>query len=225
MARRFRVHPGELVGLFVRGYFEAIVLVVVCGLLIRWLLVSPMIASDDSMAPGLLRGDHFLTLKVRYGIDVSRFNWRLPTSAIPKIGSLVILRDPVSRHGSIRRVLGGPGDQVEMVAGVVKVNGDLAKIDTTDLLGTSSPTSSIQFESAAGASRWVWLGSQPWTAPPVLVPPGHIFVGPDHRDAALKLDPAGVVSADWVVGEPILRYAATDGLPRILGEGVWGPLH
>lgn len=223
MARRIR--PGELVGLFVRGYFEAIIIVVLCALLIRWVLVAPMVASDDSMAPGILRGDHFLTLKVRYGVDVPRFDWRVPSGVVPKAGELVILRDPVSGQGAIRRVLGVPGDQVEMVAGIVRVNGELAKVDTADLLGTASPTSSIQHETASGASRWVWIGSQPWTLPTVLVPPGHIFVAPDHRDAALRIDPAGVVPADWVIGEPVLRYSATDGLPRILGDQVWGSLH
>ncbi len=99
-------------------------------LLIRTLLVSPFNIPSESMQPRLLIGDYLLVSKWPYGY--SRFS--LPFHAplfkgrvmpgMPERGDVVVFAAPRNpKEDWIKRVIGLPGDYVQVREGVVYLNG------------------------------------------------------------------------------------------------------
>lgn len=133
-------------------------------------LVSARIRVDgDSMKPTLASGEYVI---------VSRLSYRLGT---PERGDIIVFhfpRDPQEEY--IKRIIGLPGDEVEVQNGSVFVNGQ--KLDEsylqvkTDYYGT-------------------------WR-----VPAGQLFVLGDNRNNSSDSHDWGTVPMDYVVGKAILVY-------------------
>lgn len=98
--------------------------------LIRSLLFATFIIPSQSMMPRLLTGDVFIATKWSYGFSRYSFSSHAPLfrgkilGSRPEIGDVVILAGPVD-HGVtfIKRVMGRPGDTVEMRDGLFILNG------------------------------------------------------------------------------------------------------
>lgn len=97
--------------------------------LLRTFVAAAFVIPSQSMMPGLIVGDMFLATRWDYGLSpyaISEhplFSGRLAPST-PKIGDVVILAgvsDPGTTY--VKRVMGLPGDVVEMRAGRVVING------------------------------------------------------------------------------------------------------
>ncbi|HEY4227566.1 MAG TPA: signal peptidase I [Candidatus Limnocylindrales bacterium] len=110
-------------------------------------------------------------------------------------GDIVVLDPPVPQAVSngtpfIKRVIGLPGDRVELKGGVVYVNGtalDEPYVFTEN--GVRQPTDDI----SAGQTTW-------------LVPPGQLLVMGDHRQASEDSRVFGPVEISHIIGRAWLRY-------------------
>jgi len=89
-------------------------------------LLSPFKAfktPSGSMAPTLIVGDHLLVNKFAYGISIP-FSNRKFLSAKPKRGDIIVFKYPADPSKNyIKRVIGLPGDRVEMRGIDVLLNG------------------------------------------------------------------------------------------------------
>jgi signal peptidase I len=99
-------------------------------LLIRTLLFSSFNIPSESMQPRLLIGDYLIVNKAAYGWSRHSlpFSPPLPEGRIlartPARGDVVVFKAPPGNHTDyIKRVIGLPGDRVQVVDGVVYVNG------------------------------------------------------------------------------------------------------
>ncbi len=92
----------------------------------RWLLFEPYVIPSGSMIPTLLIHDHILVSKFAYGIRLPFTKSWLVERAGPKRGDIVVFRSVEdSGYFMIKRVVGLPGDQIEVDQdGFVKVNGE-----------------------------------------------------------------------------------------------------
>ena len=79
--------------------------------LINRYALSTVIVQGRSMAPTLEDGDHFLLNRLSY------------LCREPKRGDLVVLRDPGHGDLAVKRIVGLPGEQIEVKQGLVFVNG------------------------------------------------------------------------------------------------------
>ena len=96
----------------VREYVEAIVIAVGLALVIRSFVVQAFKIPSGSMIPTLLVGDHLLVNKLVY-----RFR-------LPERDEVVVFKFPQDRKTDfIKRVVGGPGDEVELADGKLVLNG------------------------------------------------------------------------------------------------------
>jgi signal peptidase I len=190
-----------------------LVLIVV---IFRSFVFSPFNIPSESMLPRLINGDYLLAAKWPYGYSRYSLPFSVPliTGRIfprqPEPGDVVIFKaPPLNNMDYIKRVIGLPGDQVQMIGGVLHINGvAVPKQRVADFeLPVSSNTHCYlpQFEAVRadgaqvchyprfretlpnGVSYFVLdLGRTPQDdTPPIMVPEGHLFLMGDNRDNSL----------------------------------------
>ncbi|MHA6333793.1 signal peptidase I [Qipengyuania sp. CAU 1752] len=189
-----------------------VLLVVLASLTFRSFAFSLYNIPSESMLPRLMNGDYLVASKWDFGfsrhslpVDVPAISGRMLADT-PERGDVVIFKHPVDGSDYIKRVIGLPGDIVEIRAGRVILNGEiLPKAAMADLLVPVSantdcpPTIRIE-RSANGAARCRYsryretlpsgrsyavtdLGPSPqdqWG--PKAVPEGKLFLLGDNRD-------------------------------------------
>ncbi len=148
------------------------------------------------MLPTLLIGDHLLVNKFIYGIKVPFTGKILIPIRNPKQGDVVVFRFPKDRSVDyIKRVIGTPGDTVEIKNKRVFVNGKAIN------------DSHAHFSSSAVLSANV---SPRDNFGPVIVPKGHIFVMGDNRDNSYDSRFWGFVDQRDVLGKAFILYWSWD---------------
>ena len=97
-------------------------------------VAKPFYIPSESMMPGLLIGDRLVVTKYPYG-----WSWVSPSfhvfphwqgrllGRLPERGDIVIVTPPGTRTDYIKRVIGLPGDSVQMVDGTLIINGQVVK--------------------------------------------------------------------------------------------------
>lgn len=152
----------------VREYLEAIGLAVLLALIIRTWGVQAFKIPSGSMKPTLQIGDHLLVFKSNYDIKLPFSDYTVFSVSDPKRGDIIVFRFPDDRDKDfIKRIIGLPGDTVEVRGNKVFINGREMK----DPWGTYSGGTSMH----PAFGRLSTFG-------PVKVPPDKYFVMGDNRD-------------------------------------------
>ena len=185
------------------GFWEqatTLLLAVVVALAIRAFVIEPYRIPSESMIPTLLIGDHLFVNKFVYGIKIPFTDVRLPGLRGPERGDVVVFtvakrgpqtfpadrRPDLPREEFVKRIVGMPGDRIEVRADVVFVNGDAIvprPLDETfrDDLGRALEMSEVSF----GARSFRILDDPKIEFPtphPIVVEPGRYFMMGDNRD-------------------------------------------
>jgi signal peptidase I len=112
------------------GEIKAIFWLILAVLTFHSLIAKPFYIPSESMMPGLLVGDRLVVTKYPYG-----WSWVSPSfhvlphmagrlwGALPERGDVVIVTPPGASSDYIKRVIGLPGDTIEVRGGVVWLNG------------------------------------------------------------------------------------------------------
>src|SRR5277367_7133530 len=119
----------------VRVIFHALII----ALIIRTFLFQPFNIPSGSMIPTLLVGDYLFVSKYAYGyskhsfpFSPDLFNGRV-MSRDPQRGDVVVFRLPKDDSiDYIKRVIGLPGDKIQMIDGVLNINGEPVKRERID---------------------------------------------------------------------------------------------
>jgi signal peptidase I len=110
--------------------------VLLSPLLIRTFLFQPFNIPAGSMKPTLLVGDYIFVSKYSYGYNRYSFPFSPPLALIsdrvfasePERGDVVVFRLPKDPSiDYVKRVIGLPGDRIQMVSGVLHINGTPVK--------------------------------------------------------------------------------------------------
>src|SRR5213596_865581 len=108
----------------VREYGEAIVIAVLLALVIRTLVVQAFTIPSGSMMDTLLVGDYILVNKFLYGPELPFTESRLPSLRNPHRGDIIVFKYPQDeKRDFIKRIIGTPGDTVQVRGEQVLVNG------------------------------------------------------------------------------------------------------
>ena len=107
-----------------REYSESIGVAVAVALLLRAFVVEAFQIPSSSMVPTLEVGDHIFVSKFAYGIGIPFTNTKLLELRSPARGDVIVFKYPVDPSiDYIKRVVGLPGDEIEVRRNEVFVNG------------------------------------------------------------------------------------------------------
>jgi signal peptidase I len=167
---------------------------------------------SGSMKPNILEGDRILVNKLAYDLKVPFTFWRLARWADPARGDVVVLFDAVGTR-LVKRVIGLPGDVVELRGDRLIVNGVLAAytLDGSDRGGPGGTPRVRLVERIASmpAHPIVLLPgivAERRDFGPITVPEGHYFCMGDNRDLSRDSRYFGFIPRGHIVGR--VRYIA-----------------
>src|SRR5579871_6474573 len=114
----------------VRVIFHALII----ALVIRTFLFQPFNIPSGSMIPTLLVGDYLFVSKYSYGYSKYSFPFGLNLfqgrilASDPERGDVIVFKTPRDNSTDyIKRLVGLPGDRIQMIGGVLNINGQPVK--------------------------------------------------------------------------------------------------
>jgi signal peptidase I len=181
-----------------REYFESILVAVVLALFVRTFVFQAFKIPTGSMKPNLLVGDHLIVNKfifapAAFGIE----RGLLPMRPIER-GDIVVFKYPEEpERDFIKRVIGLPGDTLELSNQTVLINGQ----------PLTEPYATYLFPPAAEGQM---EGDLRRKYGPVTVPDGHFFMMGDNRDDSQDSRFWGFLPQSYVKGRALFIYWSFD---------------
>lgn len=181
-----------------REWSEALIVAVILALIIRTFLFQAFKIPSGSMLDTLLIGDHLLVNKFIYGTKLPFSDDRYLSIRDPERGDVIVFEFPededksyFKRRDFIKRVIGLPGDLIEVKAKQVYVNGQPFKI--------SQERHGDQEMIPPVASPRDFMG-------PIKVPEDSYFVMGDNRDYSYDSRFWGYVNKSKIKGLAFIKY-------------------
>ena len=131
------------------GNIKSIIIAIFIALLIRSFIFEPFNIPSGSMKPNLLVGDFIFVSKYSYGFSKHSLPFSIPIisgklfSNTPERGDVVVFKTPENnRTDYIKRVIGLPGDKIEIKNGIIFINGsEILRKKLNDFIDTDNKTS------------------------------------------------------------------------------------
>ena len=174
--------------------------VILAFMLIEGTLVQARVIPSGSMEPTVLIGDHLIVSRIGYDAGIPFTDIHVPLWRNPKRQQIIVFRAPLPQEGNpdfIKRVIGLPGDTLEIRAGVVYIDGQPLKEPYR-----AAPPNPSEYRG-------------PWH-----VPAGDYFMMGDNRENSYDSRYWGFVPRANIIGTPVLIYMSIDA-----PEEVWDPGH
>lgn len=171
-----------------------------------------------SMKPTIFEGDRIFVNKLAYDLKIPFTTVRLTSWAQPDRGDIVVLYSPVDGKRLVKRVVGIPGDTVEMVADRLVVNSEVMHYAPLPPGTISGQTPGVEGHVIAEET----LGDTPHAMmimhgptglasfSPIKVADRQYFVMGDNRDESYDSRYFGPVSRDQIVGRATAVAASVD---------------
>jgi len=200
-----------------REYFESIVIAVILAFFIRTFIVQAFKIPTGSMEENLLIGDHLLVNKFVFGPTVSPIERALLPIGTVKRQDVVVFKYPEEPDRDfIKRVIGLPGETVEVREKKVYINGK--PIDEPYAHFLQPPSAPSEFHEVTSSELRDHYG-------PVTVPANQYFVMGDNRDNSQDSRYWGFLPRDYIKGKALIIYWSYEaGREDYLDEGAGATL-
>jgi signal peptidase I len=202
---------------------KVIIQALLLAMVIRTVFFQPFTIPSGSMMPTLLVGDYIFVNKFSYGyskyslpFSPDLFEGRIFESE-PERGDIAVFRFPPNPSiDYIKRIVGLPGDRIQMIGGVLQVNGQpVPKVQdgvfTSDYRmdpGTDVPVFRETLDNGVSYNTLDQAqGTRGDDTREFIVPEGHYFAMGDNRDNSLdsRFD-VGFVPAENLIGKASLIF-------------------
>ena len=186
-----------------REYFESIVIAVILALFIRTFIVQAFKIPTGSMENNLLIGDHLLVNKFSLGPTASSLERAVLPVATIRRGDIVVFKYPEEpERDFIKRIIGLPGDTLELREKKVYINGQ--PIDEPYVHFLQPPRTGADYSERTSFDVRERFG-------PVTVPADQYFAMGDNRDNSQDSRYWGFLPRDYVKGKALVIYWSFDG--------------
>jgi signal peptidase I len=179
-----------------RGFALFIVLMII----FRSALADWNVVPTGSMNPTILEGDRILVNKLAYDFKIPLTHISIYKFGDPKRGDIVIFDSKVADTRLVKRVIGLPGDTVEMRDNRLTINGIEARYSNVEYAADAI----FAIESDVSMSHRIELartgGSRLSTFGPVKVPKDRYLVLGDNRDNSADSRVYGFIPREEIVG-------------------------
>lgn len=215
---------------------RTLVYAVAIALAVRTFLYEPFNIPSGSMKPTLLVGDYLFVSKFAYGYSRHAFPFSLPLfegrifGQLPERGDVAVFKLPSDgRTDYIKRIVGLPGDRIQVKGGILYVNGEPAeRVRTEDFLDGISKVKRYHETMPDGGPTYDVLdiserGSLDNTRV-YEVPADHVFAMGDNRDNSLDsrvLSDVGFIPVDNLIGRAEIIFFSTNGDARLWEIWKW----
>jgi signal peptidase I len=207
---------------------SVIVQALLLALVIRTFLFQPFSIPSGSMRPTLLEGDYLFVTKWAYGYSRYSFPFSPPIfsgriwGSEPERGDVVVFKYPPDPSlDYIKRVIGLPGDRVQMRGGELYLNGEaverelVGQIDNRDITEMARPVD-VYRETLPNGVSYDTLDLSPNSigdnTREFVVPYGHYFMMGDNRDNSTDSRfSVGFVPEDHLVGRANIIFFSISG--------------
>ena len=211
---------------------KTVVFALLIAFVLRVLLFQPFTIPSASMEPNLYEGDYIVVSKWSYGYSKHSIPWSPPLfdgrilGKAPTRGDIAVFKLPRdSKTDYIKRVIGMPGDKVQMIANKLYINGApvkdvvVSRAEMADMFGPR-PVTQVRETLPNGKSFMTQdfgLGGDLDDTPVYEVPAGHYFMMGDNRDNSIDSrvemsSGVGMVPAENLVGKAeIIMFSWSPG--------------
>jgi signal peptidase I len=182
----------------VREYFESIVIAVILALFIRTFVVQAFKIPTGSMENNLLIGDHLLVNKFTFGPTASRLERALLPVRTVNRGDIIVFKYPEEPDRDfIKRVIGLPGETIELRQKTVYINGKPLDEPYVHFLQPAGSLSDLHEVTSFDVRERYG---------PATVPPNKFFVMGDNRDNSQDSRYWGFLPREYIKGRALLIY-------------------
>lgn len=227
----------------IRETLSTIISALVIAFVLRTFLFQPFHIPSGSMQPGLMKGDYIITSKYTLGygkhaaapLPFPVKKGRLFERA-PQRGDVIVFRAEGDNKNLIKRLIGLPGEQIQMISGVLYINGErvglvpLGEDMRLDRFGNDDTTEVLQETLPGGDVNRIYddlKNSQLDNTPVFIVPAGHYFFMGDNRDHSLdsrvstNSSGAGYVPVENLIGKAEIILASGKPEFSIIKPWTW----
>jgi signal peptidase I len=178
-------------------------------LLINGTIGQARVIPSGSMENTLLIGDHLIMSRIGYDAGVPFTNWHVPLWRNPKRQQVIIFKPPFAPETPdyVKRVIGLPGDTIDIHDGAVWVNGQ--KQNEKYTTGPTEPPPADYYSPYPGFEALRF---------PYKVPPNCYLVLGDNRGNSLDSRFWGCVPRNNIIGTPVMIYMSLD-----VSSSAWEP--
>jgi signal peptidase I len=204
-----------------REYSESIGVAVAIALLLRAFVVEAFQIPSGSMIPTLEVGDHIFVSKFAYGLSIPFTDKKVMQLAEPERGDVIVFKYPLDHSTDyIKRVVGLPGDVVEMRQEELYINGHPVPrervprpyhyMDASHGNGVADEHDGELWQETLGKKRHEIIqepgrgGGRDFAR--TVIPPGHVFVMGDNRDNSSDSRVWGFVDYELIKGKALIVW-------------------
>jgi signal peptidase I len=219
--------PGGLRQLLWNDTVQTVVYAVLIALFVRVVAFEPFNIPSGSMYPTLMVGDYLFVSKYSYGYG----RYSFPFALIPfdgriwedpvERGDVAVFRNPRDiKTDYIKRIIGLPGDRIQVKKGILHINGEPVKrvrIEDYEMSPGRLLPQYLETLPNGRVHRIVEEHGDTYGADDTrefFVPEGHYFAMGDNRDNSADSRVIGPVPAENFIGRAEILFFSTDGTAR-----------
>lgn len=215
--------------------FFSLLEAVLLAMLIRTVVFEPYSIPSGSMKPNFIVGDYLFVSKYIYGIGNASFPWspnlmkeRIFAFKKPERGEVVVFKTSEDRYTNyIKRLIGIPGDEVQVKNGILYLNGEEVKREAIGEFVDTDGKILLKYRETLPSGVSYTIIEDPSVYNPLdntpvfKVPEGNYFFIGDNRDhsgdSRTMGHPIGFVPATEIIGRAeVIIFSNTKSLFDIL---------